>query len=125
MLPYNRTLKENARTLRKQMTDAEIVLWSRLRGKQVLDVAFYRQKPILNHVVDFYCASAKLIIEIDGSQHFDAMYQKKDQQRDAALMALGLHVLRFSNHQVLYETNAVLEAIFVIVLQRKNLNPSL
>jgi very-short-patch-repair endonuclease len=110
MLPYNRNLKQNARRLRSAMTDAEIKLWQRLRGKQ-LGVPFYRQKPIANFIVDFYCASGKLIIEIDGGQHFESAGLKNDQARDQALRALGLRVLRFDNHQVLHETDAVLQSI--------------
>jgi very-short-patch-repair endonuclease len=110
MLPYNRNLKQNARRLRSNMTDAEIKLWQRLRRKQ-LGVQFYRQKPIANFIVDFYCASAKLVIEIDGGQHFEAAGLNHDQARDQALRALGLRVLRFDNHQVLRETDAVLQTL--------------
>jgi very-short-patch-repair endonuclease len=60
-----------AREFRKNMTEAEQALWFRLRRKQLLDVQFYRQRPIGNHVVDFYAPSAKLVIEVDGSQHLE------------------------------------------------------
>ena len=69
MLRYNPALKERARQLRKQMTAAENELWSRLRLKQVLGVQFYRQKPIGDYIVDFYAPKAKLVLEVDGSQH--------------------------------------------------------
>ncbi|MCE5180533.1 MAG: endonuclease domain-containing protein [Betaproteobacteria bacterium] len=108
---YNPTLKENSRTLRTNMTDAEQVLWHRLRRKQIQGVQFYRQKPLLTFIVDFYCPAAKLVIELDGSQHFETEHQAKDQARDAALAGLGLRVLRFDNRQVLLETEAVLEVI--------------
>lgn len=108
---YNPKLKENSRTLRTDMTDAEQVLWHRLRRKQIQGVQFYRQKPLLAFIVDFYCPAAKLVIELDGSQHFETAHQAKDQARDAALAGLGLHVLRFDNRQVLLETDAVLEVI--------------
>ena len=115
---YNQTLKENSRTLRTNLTDAEQVLWHRLRRKQIQGVQFYRQKPLLTFIVDFYCPAAKLVIELDGGQHFETEHQAKDQTRDAALVGLGLHVLRFDNRQVLLETDAVLEVIDKIVKER-------
>ncbi len=115
---YDPTLKENSRSLRTNMTDAEQVLWQRIRRKQIQNVQFYRQKPLLTFIVDFYCPAAKLVIELDGSQHFEAEHQAKDQARDAALAGLGLHVLRFDNRQVLLETDAVLAVIDAVVSER-------
>lgn len=115
---YNPILKENSRTLRTDMTDAEQVLWHRIRRKQIQNVQLYRQKPLLAFIVDFYCPAAKLVIELDGSQHFEAEHQAKDQDRDAALAGLGLRVLRFDNRQVLLETDAVLEVIDRTVKER-------
>ena len=70
MQPYNKSLKLPSRNLRSNMTDAEQWLWQRLRRKQILGLQFYRQKPILNFIVDFYCSAAKLVIECDGGQHY-------------------------------------------------------
>ena len=100
------------------MTDAEQVLWQRIRRKQIQNVQFYRQKPLLAFIVDFYCPAAKLVIELDGSQHSEAEHQAKDQDRDAALASLGLRVLRFDNRQVLLETDAVLNVIDGMVKER-------
>ena len=119
MKPYRNTLKEPARSLRSAMTDAEQVLWQHIRRKQIQGVQFYRQKPLLSFIVDFYCPAAKLVIEVDGSQHFDEGNQAKDQSRDAALTGLGLRVLRFDNRQILLETNAVLIVIDEVVKERK------
>lgn len=116
---YNPKLKEHSRTLRTNMTDAENALWNRLRRKQVQGVQFYRQKPLLAFIVDFYCPAAKLVIELDGSQHLEAGHQTKDQDRDAALSALGLRILRFDNRQVLLEMEAVLAVIDEAVGERK------
>ncbi len=116
--PYCRTLKKAARSLRANMTDAEQVLWHRIRRKQIQNVQFYRQKPLLAFIVDFYCPAAKLVIELDGSQHFEAIHLAKDQDRDAVLAGLGLRVLRFDNRQVLLETGAVLEVIDNVVKER-------
>ena len=111
MESYNPKLKENARALRANMTDAEQALWYRVRRKQIQGVQFYRQKPLLAFIVDFYCPAAKLVVELDGSQHVEAEHRIKDQDRDAALAGLGLRVLRFDNRQVLLETDAVLAVI--------------
>lgn len=70
MKPYNKNLKQASRHLRNNMTAAEMLLWSRLRNKQILGLQFYRQKPILNYIVDFYCPTANLLIMCDDSQHF-------------------------------------------------------
>jgi hypothetical protein len=69
ILLYNNKLKYRARFLRKNMTESEQKLWSRLRGKQLLGVQFYRQKPIGNFIVDFFAPKAELLVEVDGSQH--------------------------------------------------------
>lgn len=111
-------LKENSRLLRTNMTDAEQLLWKRVRRKQIQNMQFYRQKPLLNFIVDFYCPVAKLVIELDGSQHFEDAHQIKDQNRDALLIGLGLYVLRFDNRQVLLETEAVLAVIDEVVKGR-------
>jgi len=111
MLKYNANLKYKARQLRQNLTDSERALWTRLRGKQLSGVQFYCQKPIGDYIVDFYAPKAKLVIEIDGSQHLENAYVEKDRARDEYLCRLGLTVLRFNSRQVLKETEAVLEAI--------------
>ena len=115
---YNPKLKEHARTLRVDMTDAEQMLWRHLRRKQIQGVQFYRQKPLLSFIVDFYCPVAQLAIELDGSQHLAEEHQAKDQVRDESLAGLGLRVLRFDNLQVLLETDAVLAVINATVKER-------
>jgi very-short-patch-repair endonuclease len=118
MEPYNRNLKPFARTLRTGMTEAEQHLWWRLRNKQVSGIQFYRQKPLLSYIVDFYSHKAKLVIELDGAQHLDAEYRIRDGERDAQLASIGLQVLRFDDRQVLLETDAVMEIIFRVVNER-------
>ena len=112
MLPYDAEHKQRARELRKNMTEAEQVLWKRLRRKQILDLPFYRQKPLSHYIVDFYCAKAMLVIELDGSQHHTPDAQQYDAVRTATLEAMGLRVLRFDNRQVLQELEAVIRVIF-------------
>jgi very-short-patch-repair endonuclease len=111
MLPYERRLKKNARALRSNMTEAEQKLWYRLRRKQINGWQFYRQKSLGPYIVDFYCPAACLVVEVDGSQHFDIGDAQLDQIRDKFLDWLGLRVLRFDNRQVLLETDAVVEVI--------------
>ncbi len=115
---YNSKLKGLSRTLRTNLTDAEQVLWQHIRRKQIQGVQFYRQKPLLAFIVDFYCPAAKLVIELDGSQHYDEEHQTKDQARDDTLAELSLQVLRFDNRQVLLEIDAVLAVIDATVKKR-------
>ena len=112
MLKYNPRLKQQAQALRKSMTEAELKLWRHLRRKQIQGVQFYRQTCIGNYIVDFYAPTAKLVIEVDGAQHFEHQHEVKDRQRDAFLASQRLTVLRFHNGQVLQETENVIEAIY-------------
>lgn len=112
MLPYRADLKEVARRLRGQMTEAEQHLWQALRGKQLHGVQFYRQKPLGTYVADFYAPAVKLVVEVDGGQHLLADGLEHDQQRTAYLQSLGLKILRFDNRQVLLERDAVVAVIF-------------
>jgi len=121
MLPYNKKLKEPAKELRDNMTDAEKCLWARLRSKH-LGYMFCRQKPIGNYIVDFYCHKARLVVEVDGGQHFTEDTASNDRVRDEYMRNLGLTLLRFSNYEVLKNTDGVTEAIYKLVgkMQGKN-----
>ena len=112
ILKYNQKNKGNSRFLRSHQTDAEALLWSRLRRKQLKGIQFYLQKPIGNVIVDFFAPTAKLVIELDGGQHFTDAYIKKDEKRDSYLKLLDLKVLRFDNLQVLQSLEIVLAVIF-------------
>ena len=122
MQPYNKNLKQPSRDLRNNMTDAEQLLWQRLRRKQILGLQFYRQKPILNFIVDFYCPAANLVIECDGGQHYTAEGLEADRARDLALAQLGLNMLRFDNRQILTEIDGVVEKIYCVVNRKHPLN---
>ena len=111
-LPFNRNLKSFARELRKNMTDAERALWSKLRRKQLNGLIFYRQRNIGNYIVDFYCPAAKLIVELDGGQHYSVEGRAKDVTRDQYLVNLGLNVLRFSDLDVLKNMDGVLSVLY-------------
>ncbi len=112
MLPYNKDLKQFSQKLRKSMTDAERRLWTRIRGKQLRNLQFYRQKIIGEYIVDFYCPKAKLVIELDGGQHYTEEGKEKDRIRDDYLAGAGLHVLRFSDREVLAKLDGVLEKVW-------------
>ncbi|MGJ0483634.1 MAG: endonuclease domain-containing protein [Methylomicrobium sp.] len=94
------------------MTDAEKMLWPRVRRKQILSVPFYRQKPIDEYIVDFYAPQANLVIELDGGQHLETKQQRYDQQRTLYLQKQGLAVLRFTNLDVLKNIEGVMKVIF-------------
>ncbi|KGQ24711.1 hypothetical protein JP28_11310 [Gallibacterium anatis] len=117
MQPYSKNLKELSQKLRSNQTDAEGKLWQRINRDQLLGFRFNRQKPLLNYIVDFYCAKAKLIIELDGSHHYEPEYQEKDRQRDDELRSLGFTVMRFSNDEIYYEIEAVVEQIYLFLEQ--------
>jgi very-short-patch-repair endonuclease len=111
MLYYNKNLKEYSRQLRKDMTNAERLLWSRVRRKQLQGYQFYRQKIIDNYIVDFYCPKAQLVIEIDGGQHYDDAEIKKDDVRNDYMREQRLRVLRFSDRDVFDNLDGVIERI--------------
>ena len=111
MLPYSRNLKQYSRQLRENMTDAERHLWARIRMKQLKGYQFYRQKPIGDYIVDFFCPRAKLVIEVDGSQHFSDEITEYDRIRNEYLSSLGLRVLRFTNIDVLTHIESIVESI--------------
>jgi very-short-patch-repair endonuclease len=91
------------------MTDAEIVLWKRLKAKQLDGVKFRRQEQIGRFIVDFVCFENGLVIEADGGQH--AVEKEKDEERTLWLNSQGFTVLRFWNNDILSNTEAVIEAI--------------
>ena len=111
MLSYDKKLKTFSRQLRKDMTEAEKHLWSRLRRKQLKGCQFYRQKIIGQYIVDFYCPMAELVIELDGGQHYEENGREKDRLRDDVLTKMGIKVLRFSDREVFENIEAVMERI--------------
>lgn len=104
----DKRLTMRARTLRKNMTEAEKLLWSHLRAQQIDNAKFVRQFPIGNAVADFACRGAKLVIELDGGQHADCA---ADERRTAMINAYGYHVIRFWNNDVLNNIEGVIETI--------------
>lgn len=108
-IPYNPQLKQRGRELRKNMTKSEQKLWQDFL--RYFQFQFYRQKPIDNYIVDFYCPKLKLVIEIDGKQHEQMDNKIYDENRKHILNGFGLTELRFSNEEVLYNFNDVCKRI--------------
>ena len=109
-----------ARELRANATEAERKLWAMFRAKQVAGLRFRRQQPIGPYIVDFYCSTAKLVVELDGSQHGDERNIEYDIARSNWPEAHGYKVLRFSNADFLREKHATVEAIFAAVSERSH-----
>lgn len=111
MLPYNRNLKHFSRDLRKSQTPTEQILWKKIRNKKLVGIQFYRQRPIFNYIADFYAPAIKLIIELDGSQHFMKEHKLNDEFRDEVLSQLNLTTIRFKNSDILYHLDKVMISI--------------
>ena len=108
---FLKTLLAHARHLRQHQTEAEQRLWYHLRARRFLGLKFRRQVPLGPYIVDFLCPALKLVIEADGGQHGAAA----DGRRDHWLRDRGYLVLRFWNHEILQDTEAVLEAVRLAV----------
>jgi len=105
-------LQQTARTLRKQQTPYENNLWQRIRGKQLYNIQFYRQKILINRfIIDFYAPAIKLAIEIDGSQHSMAEHLANDVLRDKELNSVNIAVKRYSNIMISTEIDNVIKDI--------------
>jgi len=116
-LPYNKNLVTRAKELRKNMTKAEKKLWyDYLRN---FKFRVYRQRPIDNFIVDFYCPQLKLVIEVDGESHYQENAQESDLQRSKILEGYELKVIRFTNEEVLSN----LEGIVAIIEEMIPPNP--
>jgi len=93
------------------MTKAEAVLWKKLRDRNVFSIKFRRQHPVYNFIVDFYSHEYKLVIEVDGDIHNDEIASQYDLGRTEVLNNFGLKVIRFTNNQILYSLDSVIEKI--------------
>jgi very-short-patch-repair endonuclease len=100
-----------AKNLRKNPTSAESILWMKLKNRQVAGAKFRRQHPLRFYIADFYCHEHRLVIEIDGDIHFEEHQKEHDVNRSAELEKYGIHVLRFTNDQVLNSIDEVINSI--------------
>ena len=115
-MEHNSELTKNAQTLRKNMTKEERRLWYEYLRQYTHQ--FRRQVTFGHYILDFYCAAAKLAIELDGSQHYETDGQQYDEKRDAWLESQGIQVLRFSNTDVLRNLDGVCQVIDMTVKDR-------
>jgi very-short-patch-repair endonuclease len=114
-------LKERRRSLRNNMPKAEVLLWTRLKSKQLHGIKFRRQHSIGPYVLDFYCSTLKLAIEIDGDTHAGEQEAEKDRKRQRYIESFGIRFVRFTNFQVIENIESVLEEI----VRHTSPNPSL
>jgi very-short-patch-repair endonuclease len=106
--------RQNARKMRRVLTDVELKLWNELRAHRLMGLPFRRQMPIAGYIVDFACPSKKLIVEVDGCQHGDAANAAADKDRSLRLEALGWTVLRFWNDDVMRDIENVCQHIVIV-----------
>ena len=115
-IPKDNNLLSNARRLRREMTPQERRLWYQFL--RTYPVKFYKQRIIGPYIVDFYCASARLVIEVDGSQHYEAVGIRQDAERTQYLQSLGLQVIRYSNADINQRFRSVCEDIHNSIRKR-------
>jgi very-short-patch-repair endonuclease len=118
VIGYAGYLKELARKLRNNMTLGEVILWQRLKRKQIRGYDFDRQRPIDRYIVDFYCKDLKLAIEIDGSSHDSEEAKVNDRIRQERLESLGVRFLRFSDRDVKQNIETVVDEIDLWIANR-------
>jgi very-short-patch-repair endonuclease len=104
-------MRTHARDLRRNMTRAERIIWQGLRAHRLHGTGFRRQTPIGPYIVDFVSHAAKMVIELDGGQHFEDAHEARDAARDAYLRSKGFRVLRFNNYDVMTNREGVLTTI--------------
>ena len=126
IIPYNPQLKELAKELRNNSTKAEIILWLKLKGKQMHGYDFHRQKPIDNYILDFFCYELMLGIEVDGYSHEFLEVYNKDVVKEKKMNEFGIYVLRFSDNEVLKDMENVLRPIefYILEYEKHTPNPS-
>jgi very-short-patch-repair endonuclease len=122
-LPYKSDLKEFARYLRNNSTPGEILLWKHLQGGTMMNYSFNRQKPLGLYIVDFYCRPLNLVIEVDGSYHFEQDQMVKDNVRQQFLERMQLNFLRFEEMQVRKDMDNVLRSIEDYIINYEKTNP--
>ncbi len=107
----SKEIRARARRLRKKSTKAEELLWEVLRNEKLAGLKFRRQHPAANYILDFYCHSQKMAIEIDGPVHDSDWHEESDIKREQVLKSLGIKVIRFRNDEVLFDLNLVISNI--------------
>jgi very-short-patch-repair endonuclease len=121
--PIGRFRRAVARRLRSRTTDTEIALWKRLRGIQTEGTHFRRQVPIGPYVADFACMAARLVIELDGSQHANDVQRAKDQRRTHWFESQGYRVIRFWNNEISMNMDGVLDTVYAALYGSRDSKP--
>ncbi len=117
---FNRqTDTDRRRELRKSMPDAEVILWSRLKGRRLLSCKFRRQYSVGSFVIDFFSAEIRLGLELDGDSHFALGQRKYDQKRDQFIEGFGIRIVRILNTEIYENLDGVLEMIGRHILERR------
>ena len=111
-------LRNNAKAMRKEMTDAELKLLNAVRAHRLMGLGFRRQVPIGKYIVDFACAEFRIVVEVDGAQHNDPHALRYDQERSAFLENSGWTVLRFTNDDVIKDIDGVCQHITIVATER-------
>ena len=114
-------VRARARDLHRDSADAERIVWSALRAHRLDGASFRRQVPVGPYIVDFVCHAAKLIVELDGGQHFESERQRNDARRTAFLADKGFRVVRFNNYDVMTNRTGVLETIVLALKEAPSL----
>jgi very-short-patch-repair endonuclease len=122
IIPYNPLLKERARAWRKNMTRAEVLLWTKLQRKQMCGYDFDRQRPLDEYIVDFYCKELRLAIEVDGWSH--ALKGARDIARQKQLEELGVRFLRFTEQEIVADLQSVADQIEMWIQQETTREPT-
>ncbi len=113
------SIKGKRKQLRRSMPEAEVILWSQLKNRQISGIKFRRQYSVGGYVVDFYCPKNKLAIEIDGDSHYMANAPERDEERQKWIEQFGIRFLRFTNDNVRKNLYGVLDAIEEAVCDAK------
>jgi very-short-patch-repair endonuclease len=111
--------KTRRRALRKVMPFAEVLIWNRIRDRQLLGCKFRRQFSVGPYILDFYCPELKLVIEIDGDTHAGEEAEKRDLERQRFIESFGIHFFRFTNPEVLQSLDGVMEQIATVIQERR------
>jgi very-short-patch-repair endonuclease len=116
---------EKRRRLRKDQTHAESLLWRRLRGKGLAGYKFYRQYGVSPYIADFYCPKCKLVVELDGGQHYSSEGLEYDKVRSEFMQNVGIKTLRFTNSEVIEDLEKILNVIAQELEKNSPPSPSL
>ena len=122
-MPYNKNLKQFSRDLRNYSTLSEVLLWMKIKNKQIRGYQFLRQKPLDRYIADFYCQKLNLVIEVDGYSHYNQEAQENDEYRDSILKQYSLSILRVDDNEVKNNINNVLRRIEAYIDEFESTNP--